>query len=60
LLTVGPLVDDTLKLAVALVDRSRPGVEDGSAQAIERHISEVALIDPNGRDAAAVSVRGPG
>src|ERR1051325_737690 len=57
LLTVGLLVDDTLELAVALVNRSRPRIENRSAQAIERHIPEVALIDPNSREAAAVSVR---
>src|SRR5919197_5180666 len=58
LLAVRPLIDDGLTLAVALVDRSRPGVEEGCAEAIERHLSEVALVDANGREAAAVSVRG--
>ena len=36
LLAVRPLVDDGLTLAVALVDRSGPGVEEGGAEAIER------------------------
>jgi hypothetical protein len=55
---VCPLIDDGLTLAVALVDRSRPSVEEGCAEAIEYHVSEVALVDENGREAAAVSVRG--
>ena len=50
--------DINFGLAVALVDRSRPGVEEGCAEAIERHVSKVALIDANGREAATVSVRG--
>jgi hypothetical protein len=58
LLVVRPLIDDGLTLAVALVDRSRKGVEEGCAEAIERYISKVALIDANGREAATVSVRG--
>jgi hypothetical protein len=58
LLAVRPLINDGLTLAVALVDRARPGVEEGCAETIERHVSKVALIDPNGREAPAVSVRG--
>src|SRR5439155_13183607 len=58
LLAVRPLVDDGLTLTVALVDRSRPSVKEGCAAAIECHVSEVALIDANGREATAVSVRG--
>jgi hypothetical protein len=58
LLAVRPLIDDGLNFAVALVDWSRPGVEEGCAEAIERHISKVALIDANAREAATVSVRG--
>jgi hypothetical protein len=58
LLAVRSLIDDGLTLAVALVDRSGPGVEEGCAQAIERHVSKVPLIDASGREAAAVSVRG--
>ena len=58
LLAVRPLIDDGLTLAVALVDRSRPGVEEGCAEAIEGHVSKVALIDANSREAATVSVRG--
>jgi hypothetical protein len=55
---VGPLIDDGLTLTVSLVNRSWPGVEEGCAEAIERHVSKMALIDPNGREAATVSVRG--
>jgi hypothetical protein len=36
LLAVRPLIDDSLTLAIALVDRSRPGVEEGCAETIER------------------------
>jgi hypothetical protein len=32
-------------------------LEEGCAEAIERHVSKVALIDANGSEAAAVSVR---
>jgi len=58
LLAVRPLIDDGLTLTVALVDRSRPGVEKGCVEAIERYISKMALIDANGREAATISVRG--
>jgi hypothetical protein len=58
LLAVRPLIDDGLTLAVAFIDRSRPGVEEGCAEAIERDVSKVALIYMNGREAATVSVRG--
>src|SRR5262245_56553115 len=58
LLAVRPLINDGLTLAVALVDRARPSVQHGCAEASERHVSKVALIDPNGREAPAVSVRG--
>src|SRR5262245_44201624 len=57
---VRSFIDDRLTFAVALVARSRPGVEERTADAIERHASKVALIDPNGREAAAVPVGGPG
>jgi hypothetical protein len=36
LLAVSPLVDDGLTLAVGLVDRARPGVNESSAETIER------------------------
>jgi hypothetical protein len=55
---VGPLIDDRLTLAVALVDRSRPGIQESCAEAIELEVSKVSLVDPNGREAATVSVRG--
>ena len=59
LLAVRPLIDDGLSLSVALVDRSRPGVEEGGAEAIERHVAKVALVDTNGGEAAAVAVGRP-
>lgn len=58
LLAVCPLVDDGLAFAIALIDRSRPSVEEGCAEAIECYVPEVALIDTNDREATAVSVRG--
>ena len=58
LLAVSQLIDDDLTLAVALVDWSRPSVEEGCAETIERHVSKMALIDTNGREAATVSVSG--
>jgi hypothetical protein len=60
LLTVRLLVDDSLTFAVALIDRSRPAIEQGCTKAIERDVSKVALIDANRRKATAVSVRGAG
>src|SRR5687767_12698133 len=42
LLTVRSLVDDSLTFAVALIDRPRPGIEEGGAKTIERDVSEVA------------------
>ena len=58
LLVVRPLIDDGLTLAVALVNRPRPAIEESCAEAIERDISKVSLIDAYGREAATVSVRG--
>jgi hypothetical protein len=58
LLVVRLLVDNGLTLAVALVNRSRPAIEESCAEAIERNVSKVALINANGREAAAVPVRG--
>ena len=58
LLAVRTLINDGLALTVALVDWSRLGVEQRCAEAIERHISKVTLIDPNGRESPTVSVRG--
>jgi len=57
LLLVRPLIDHGLTLAVALVNRSRPAVEESGAEAIERDVSKASLIDANGREAATVSVR---
>ena len=39
MLLVGPLIDDSLTLAVALINRSRPAVEESRAEAIERNVS---------------------
>jgi hypothetical protein len=60
LLTVRLLVDDRLTFAVALIDGSRPAVEQGCAKAIERDVSEVALVDANRGKTAAVSARKAG
>src|SRR5262245_5114301 len=60
LLLIPALVDDGLTLAVAFVDGAWPGVDQGSAKAVEHHVAKVALIDPNGGEPATVSVRGPG
>jgi hypothetical protein len=58
LLDVRALTDDGLTLAIALVDRSGPGVQEGCAKAIQSHISKVALIYANSREAATISVGG--
>src|SRR5688572_22295421 len=58
LLVVRPLIDNRLTLAVALVNRSRPAIEKRCTETIERDVSEVSLVDANGREAATVSVRG--
>ena len=58
LFAVRPLIDYGLTLAVPLVDWSRPGVQEGCAEAIERHVSKVAHIDANGREAPTVSMCG--
>jgi hypothetical protein len=60
LLAVRSLIDDSLTLAVALVDRSRPTIEESCAEAIELDVSKVTFIDANGGEAAAVSVCGAG
>ena len=52
------LVDNGLTLAVALINRSRPAIEESCAKAIERNVSKVALINANGREASAVPVSG--
>jgi hypothetical protein len=52
------LIDDRLTLAVALVDWSWPSVEKRTAETVECDVSKVPLIDPDHREAAAVSVRG--
>src|SRR5687768_509744 len=45
LLAVCSLVDDSLTLAVALVDRSRPTIKESCAEAIERDVPKVTFID---------------
>ena len=50
------LVDDRLHLAVALEDRAWPGIEQGSAQPVERHLAEMSLVDAHDLEAAAVAV----
>jgi hypothetical protein len=58
LLAISRLVDDDLTFAIAFVDRPRPGIEEGCAEPIEGHVSKMALINVNGREAPTVSVRG--
>jgi hypothetical protein len=58
LLVVRSLIHDSLTLAVALVNRSRPAIEESCAETTERDVSKMSLIDANGREAATVSVRG--
>jgi hypothetical protein len=58
LFVVRTLVDDGLTLAITLVDRPGPPIEESRAEAIERDLSEVSLLYANGSEAAAVSVRG--
>jgi hypothetical protein len=58
LLAIRSLFDDGLTFAVALIYWSRKGIKEGCSEAIERHVSKVALIDANGCEAATISVRG--
>jgi hypothetical protein len=53
---VGALVDDRLHLAVALVNRTRPRVEQGDAQPVQCYVAEMPLLDPHDLEAAAVAV----
>src|SRR5262245_2189991 len=57
LVVVRLLVDDSLTLAVAFVDRPWPAIEESCAEPIERDVSKVSLVDANGRKAATVPVR---
>ena len=43
---VGPGVDEGLALALALVDRARPGVDRPHLQPVQRDLAEMSLIDP--------------
>jgi hypothetical protein len=54
---LGALVDDRLYLAVALEDRTWPGIEQGGAEAVERHLAKMAAVNPNHLEPAAVAVR---
>src|SRR4030095_16296626 len=53
---VRPLIDDSLTLAIALVNRSRPGIEKRCTETIERDLAKVSLIDAKGGEAATVSM----
>jgi hypothetical protein len=57
LLGIRSLIDDGLNLAISFVDGSRPSVDDGSTKAIKSDISKIALVDLDGREAAAMSIR---
>src|SRR3954468_24464971 len=56
---VGALIDDGLHRATTLKDGAWPGIEQGKVEAVQRHITEVALVDPHHLKAAAMAVRGP-
>src|SRR5688572_8130209 len=53
---VRPLIENSLTFTVALVDGPRPPIEECGTEAIERYVSKASLIDPNGGEAAAVSM----
>ena len=56
---VGALIDNGLHRATTLKDGARPGIEQGKVEAVQRNITEVALVDPHHLEAAAVALRGP-
>src|SRR6202011_5208925 len=53
---VGALVDDRERLAVAEMNRSRPGENTGDAQAIKFGIAVVTRVDLHANDGRAVAV----
>src|SRR4051812_14218425 len=56
---VGARVDDGLHGAVALVDGAGPCIEQGGPQALQRHVTEMTLVDPDHLEAVAVAAGGP-
>lgn len=58
LLGVRLLIDEGRTLAIALVDRSWPGVEEDCTKAVECYVPKVTLIDTNARGAATVPMCG--
>src|SRR5438128_9914956 len=60
LLIGGGLVDHQLSSAVALVDRTRPGHDEGEANAGEADVTEVPVAYLPGDQRPAVTVRGFG
>jgi hypothetical protein len=56
---VGALVNDGLHRAPTLKDGTWPSIQQGKVEAVQRHITEVALVDPHHLKAAAVALRGP-
>ena len=57
LIGVGPLVDQGLHLAAALEDRARPGIEQDGLEALQPHVAEVALVDAQDLEPAAIALR---
>src|SRR5262245_5899800 len=57
LLLIGALIDDRQCLAMALMDRTRPSKDCGSLDAVQPDIAEMALIDSQGDDCAAITSR---
>src|SRR5688572_6068754 len=55
---VRALVDDGLQLALAFEDGAGPAVGHGALEPVELYVGEMTLVDPQGFEAAAVSVRG--
>src|SRR5438132_9873478 len=56
LIFVGSFVNDRLHGAVAFEHRSRPGVQQGEAEAVELDRAEMAALDPAHLEAAAVAL----
>ena len=54
------LIDDRLRLAVAFMDRPRPGEDSGPVQSIELHLAEMPFVDPHGDAGLAIALRRQG
>ena len=55
LLLVGALVDDRLTLAVAVMDRTRPGEERHPVQPVQPDVAEMPVVDPHGHGRTAIT-----